>query len=87
MRARIKKFLDSGALFIWFCGAAVAASLLMVGGVLLLIMINGLGFFWPHALVEMTLTDGTRVLGELKGKKSSPIRRRRNFPKGKPGSG
>ena len=83
MPDRIKKFLDSGALFIWFCGTAVAASLLMVGGVLLLIMINGLGFFWPHALVEMTLTDGTRVLGELKGEEVIPYSQTPQFPEGK----
>ena len=83
MPDRIKKFLDSGALFIWFCGTAVAASLLMVGGVLLLIMINGLGFFWPHALVEMTLTDGTRVLGELKGEEVIPYSQTPEFPEGK----
>ncbi len=83
MPDRIKKFLDSGALFIWFCGTAVAASLLMVGGVLLLIMINGLGFFWPHALVEMTLTDGTRVLGELKGEEVIPYSQTPEFPEGR----
>lgn len=83
MPARIKKFLDSGALFIWFCGTAVAASLLMVGGVLLLIMINGLGFFWPHALVELTLMDGTRVLGELKGEEVIPYSQTPEFPEGK----
>ena len=50
MPGRIKKLLDSGTLFVWFCGTAVAASLLMVGGVLLLIMINGLGFSGPMPL-------------------------------------
>ena len=83
MPGRIKKFLDSGTLFVWFCGTAVAASLLMVGGVLLLIMINGLGFFWPHALVEMTLKDGTRVLGELKGEEVIPYSETPEFPEGK----
>ena len=83
MPAGIKKFLDSGTLFVWFCGTAVAASLLMVGGVLLLIMVNGLGFFWPHALVEMTLTDGTRVLGELKGEEVIPYSKTPEFPEGK----
>ena len=82
MPARIKKFLDSGTLFVWFCGTAVAASLLMVGGILLLIMINGLGFFWPHALVEMSLNDGTRVLGELKGEEVIPYSETPEFPEG-----
>ena len=83
MPGRIKKFLDSGTLFVWFCGTAVAASLLLVGGVLLLIMINGLGFFWPHALVEMTLKDGTHVLGELKEEEVIPYSETPEFPEGK----
>ncbi len=83
MSAKIKKFLGSGTLFVWFCGTAVAASLLMVGGLLLLIMINGLGFFWPHALVEMKLKDGTHVLGELKGEEVIPYSETPEFPEGK----
>ena len=83
MLATIKKILNSGTLFVWFCGTAVATSLLMVGGVLLLIMINGLGFFWPHALVELTLKDGTRVLGELKGEEVIPYSETPEFPEGK----
>ncbi len=83
MPARIKKFLNSGTLFVWFCGTAVAASLLMVSGLLLLIMVNGLGFFWPHALVEMKLQDGTRVLGELKGEEVIPYSETPEFSEGK----
>ena len=82
MPGKIRKFFDSGTLFVWLCGVAVAASLLMVGGVLVLIMINGLGFFWPHALLEMQLTDGTRVLGELKNEEVIPDSVTPDFPEG-----
>ena len=58
-------------------------SLLMVGGVLLLIMVNGLGFFWPHTLYEMTLKDGTRILGELKGHEVIPNSATPDIPEGK----
>ena len=60
----IKKFLDSGSLFIWLCGGALGLSLLMIGGLLVLIMINGMGYFWPKDLVQLTLKDGSAVLGE-----------------------
>ncbi len=83
MPGKMKKILDSGTLFVWCCGTAVAALLLMVGGLLLLIMINGLGFFWPHALVEMTLKDGTHVLGELKEEEVIPYSETPAFPEGK----
>jgi phosphate transport system permease protein len=58
-------------------------SLLMVGGVLLLIMVNGLGFFWPHTIHEMTLKDGSRILGELKGQEIIPDSVNAENPKGK----
>ena len=83
MKQAIKKFLNSGTLFIWLCGSAVALSLLMVGGILLLIMVNGLGFFWPHTLYEFTLKDGTQVLGELKGQELIPHSSTSDFPEGK----
>ncbi len=60
----VKKFLDSGSLFIWLCGGALGLSLLMIGGLLVLIMINGMGYFWPKDLIQFTLKDGGVVLGE-----------------------
>ncbi len=83
MRQAIDRFLSSGALFIWLCGTAVALSLLMVGGILLLIMINGLGYFWPHALHELTLKDGSRILGELYGEEIIPHSITPEHPEGK----
>ena len=63
-RFSFKKFLDSGSLFIWLCGAALSVSLLMIGGLLTLILINGMGYFWPKDLIQLTLNDGSLVLGE-----------------------
>ncbi len=83
MRNSVKRFWSSGTLFIWLCGAGVAASLLMVGGLLLLIMINGLGYFWPHDLVELTLEDDTKVIGELTGRESIPQSKTAESPDGR----
>ncbi len=83
MRNSVKRFWSSGTLFIWLCGAGVAASLLMVGGLLLLIMINGLGYFWPHDLVELTLEDDTKVIGELTGRESIPQSKTAENPDGR----
>jgi phosphate transport system permease protein len=63
-RFSFKKFLDSGSLFIWLCGGALSVSLLMIGGLLTLILINGMGYFWPKDLIQLTLNDGSLVLGE-----------------------
>ncbi|WP_447970974.1 phosphate ABC transporter permease PstA [Nitrospira sp. M1] len=62
-----RKFFDSGTLFVWMCGAGLALSLLMIGGLLVLILINGMGYFWPKDLVQYTLQDGSSVLGEVTG--------------------
>ena len=72
MPSAIRKILDSGTLFVWLCGAGLAASLLMIGGLLFLIMMNGLGYFWPKDLVELTLQDGTLVVGQLTGREAIP---------------
>jgi phosphate transport system permease protein len=83
MPSAIRKFLDSGTLFVWLCGAGLAASLLMIGGLLLLIMINGLGYFWPKDLVELTLHDGTLVVGQLTGREVIPDSVTPDSPDGK----
>jgi phosphate transport system permease protein len=61
----LSRFFASGSLFIWLSGGALACSLLLIGGLLTLIFINGMGYFWPKDLVQLTLHDGTLVLGEM----------------------
>ena len=46
-------------------------------------MVNGLGFFWPKNLVEYTLNDGTKVLGEAAGREVIPQTVSPDSPKGK----
>ena len=62
----------SGELFIWGCGAGLSLSLLMIGGLLALILMNGFGYFWPADLVELTLKDGKHVIGQLAGEEIGP---------------
>ena len=44
----------------------------MVFGLLLLIIINGLGYFWTSDIVELTLKDGQHVMGQLAGREVIP---------------
>ena len=60
-----KTFFASGTPFIWLTGLAAALGLLMIVGLLLLILVNGLGIFWPQNLQQFTLKDGSVVLGEV----------------------
>src|SRR3990172_3951235 len=61
--APIRQAFRRGEHFIWLTGAALAVCLLMIGGLLLLVLVNGLGFFWPHPLRQADLADGGRLLG------------------------
>lgn len=83
MRAPFKKFLASGNVFIWGCAAGVSISLLMVFGLLLLIMINGLGYFWTSNIIEITLKDGRHVMGQLAGREVIPRSITPDRPEGK----
>lgn len=83
MRTKIKKMMASGDLFVWGSGAGLAVALMMVLGILILIMVNGLGFFWTGNIVELTLTDGKRVMGQEAGREEIPNSVTPEFPEGK----
>ena len=61
----MKRFWKSGDPFIWLTGGALAISLLLVAGLVLLVLLNGLGFFWPSSIVRVTLSDGNQLLGPV----------------------
>ncbi|MCG8604455.1 phosphate ABC transporter permease PstA [bacterium] len=61
----MKNFWKSGDPFVWWSGGALAASMLMIAGLLLLILVNGLSQFWPQNLSEFRLTNGEALLGEV----------------------
>lgn len=48
----------------WATGGALAVMLLLTTILLVVVLYNGLGVFWPDAVAEVTLADGSRVLGE-----------------------
>ncbi|THJ24478.1 MAG: phosphate ABC transporter permease PstA [Nitrospira sp. CG24E] len=83
MLTSFKKFLASGNVFIWGCAAGVSISLLMVFGLLLLIMINGLTYFWISDIVELTLKDKQHVMGQLAGREIIPRSITPDRPEGK----
>ena len=53
-------------------GGALALNLLLIVGLILLIAVNGLGHFWQKRVVELTLADGTRLLGEIHDREPLP---------------
>ncbi|MBA2777814.1 phosphate ABC transporter permease PstA [Halomonas kenyensis] len=49
----------------WLAAGSVALSLLMLGGLLLLIAVRGLGHFWPAGVVQLELEDGRALAGRV----------------------
>jgi len=62
----------SGDPFIWLTGGALAGCLIMVGGLVLLILVNGLGVFWPTDVVRLTLQDGRVIIGQVAQREAIP---------------
>ncbi len=73
------KILRSGEPFIWVTGAAVVTSLLMIAALIVLVATRALGFFWPSAILQLELTNGSKALGVLRNSEPLP---RHNDPSG-----
>jgi phosphate transport system permease protein len=62
-REPVGQMFRRGEHFIWLTGTALSVCLLMIGGLLTLVVINGMGFFWPHELQQAELKGGGKLLG------------------------
>ncbi len=56
-------FWGSGEAGVWLTAGATAFALMLIVGVLIVVAVGGLGFFWPRTLSEYRLTDGRVLLG------------------------
>ena len=54
-----------GEPMVWLTGASLSITLLIAVILLVVVMVNGLGVFWPSDLHEAKLKDGSVMLGEL----------------------
>jgi phosphate transport system permease protein len=82
MSANFRQWVNSGAPWIWINAAAVAASLIMVVGLLVLIARNGLGHFWPATVweIQYQVGDGSvqRLVGEIRASEEIAAERLRD---------
>lgn len=69
---RLRELIRRGDPAIWFTGTGLGISLLMIAGMIGLILVNGLGFFWPKPLTQLTLRDNTVLLGEMVAREPIP---------------
>lgn len=58
--------------WIWFTGSALGTCLLLIGTLVLVILRNGLGIFWPSPLEQVTTRDGRVLLGERMAREPIP---------------
>ncbi len=68
----MRRFWKSGDPFIWLTGGALAFSLVMVAGLVFMVMVNGLGFFWPSRIARLNLTDGKQLMGQIVEREKIP---------------
>jgi len=54
-----------GEPYVWLTGGGLAVATCMILGLLLLVLAGGLRTFWPRRIVELTLADGAKVMGEI----------------------
>jgi phosphate transport system permease protein len=66
------KAVQRGEPMIWLTGSALGISILMIAGLVLVILTNGLSFFWPAPLEQVTLKDGSVLLGEVSHREAIP---------------
>ena len=70
----MREFLRSGDPFIWLAGSGLALCLLMIAGLVAVVLVNGLGFFWPGRLERLELADGRAFLAEIVDRQEIPGR-------------
>jgi phosphate transport system permease protein len=70
--SRPGKKLESGAPFIWLTGAALAACLLMILGLIGVVAPRALAALWPNRLEEIELSDGKKYVVALLAREPIP---------------
>jgi phosphate transport system permease protein len=69
----MNKFWKTGEPYVLATGAALAIILVMSLSLVGVVMTNGLGYFWPRALVKFELKDGSVTLGQITQQEKNPI--------------
>jgi phosphate transport system permease protein len=75
MKNNVQKFFASGTPWIWVNAGAVAISIIMTVGLLLLLAVNGLGHFWPKDIMlaqySQPVSEGEPLVREIIGERVS----------------
>lgn len=77
MSIRLLKWFNSGDPWVWLCAGTVALSLIMVAGLILLLTVRGLGYFWPADLTQVDYR-GMTLIGEYMEREEVPAEQYRD---------
>jgi phosphate transport system permease protein len=69
----MKLFWKTGEPYVLATGAALAIILVMTLTLVGVVMSNGLGYFWPRALIRFELKDGSYALGQVTEREKNSI--------------
>lgn len=72
---RARGFWRGGEPFVWATGSALSVILLLTATLIGVIVLNGIGVFWPAPLAQINLRDGETVLGRVMRRESIPERK------------
>ena len=61
-----------GDTWVWLTGSALGLCLLMIAWLVGVVLVHGLGFFWPRPLVKLALKDGSVFLGQVVDREPIP---------------
>ncbi len=70
--SRLATSFRRGDPMIWLTGSALGICILMITGLVAVILVNGLSFFWPQPLELVTLKDESVFLGEVQTREPIP---------------
>ena len=65
LQKRKSSLFANGEPMVWLTGGALALALCMIVGLLGLVIVQGIGTFWPVHVVQKTMLDGRVVAGEI----------------------
>ncbi len=68
----MKNFWRRGEPFVWATGLTLSIIISMTALLLYVVIINGIGVFWPQRLLQLNLKDGQTQLGELTQEELDP---------------
>jgi len=73
-KVTLNQWVKGGSPWVWLSAAAVSISLIMVAGLLVLIAVRGLGFFWPADVLEIkykqSQAETITLVGEVQGRET-----------------